>query len=161
MSTVHLPKKFGLLNAISINMSNMVGTGPFITVPAILATMGGPQALVSWFVGALNAIADGLVFAELGTTFPSCGGSYTYLRECFGREGLGRFMAWLFVWQFLFSLTMEIATGTVGMALYNGFLFKGLVSHPWAMRLLASSFAVVATILRYRKTRDIARIRLA
>jgi hypothetical protein len=36
MPTVHLPKKFGLLNAISINMSNMVGTGPFITVPAIL-----------------------------------------------------------------------------------------------------------------------------
>ena len=114
MPTVHLPKKFGLLNAISINMSNMVGTGPFITVPAILATMGGPQALVCWFVGAVIAIADGLVFAELGTTFPSSGGSYTYLRECFGREGLGRLMAWLFVWQFLFSGTLEIASGTVG-----------------------------------------------
>jgi APA family basic amino acid/polyamine antiporter len=160
MPTVHLPKKFGLLNAISINMSNMVGTGPFITVPAILATMGGPQALVCWFVGALIAIADGLVFAELGTTFPSSGGSYTYLRECFGREGLGRLMAWLFVWQFLFSGTMEIATGTVGMALYTSFVFKGLVSRPWAMRLLAVSFAVAAMILLYRKIGDIARIML-
>jgi len=64
MPTVHLPKKFGLLNAISINMSNMVGTGPFITVPAILATMGGPQALVCWFIGAVIAIADGLVFVR-------------------------------------------------------------------------------------------------
>ena len=90
MTTVHLPKKLGLLNAISINMSNMVGTGPFITVPAILATMGGPQSLICWFVGAVIAIADGLVFAELGTTYPSSGGSYTYLRECFGRERLGR-----------------------------------------------------------------------
>jgi amino acid transporter len=161
MSTAHLPKKFGLLNAISINMSNMVGTGPFITVPAILATMGGPQALVCWFVGALIAIADGLVFAELGTTFPSSGGSYTYLRQSFGREGLGRLMAWLFVWQFLFSGTMEIATGTVGMALYTGFLFKGLVARPWAMRLLASGFAVVATMLLYRKIRDIAHIMMA
>ena len=115
-------------------MSNMVGTGPFITVPAILATMGGPQALVCWFMGAVIAIADGLVFAELGTTFPSSGGSYNYLRECFGREGLGRLMAWLFVWQFLFSGTLEIATGNVGMALYTGFVFKGLVSRPWAMR---------------------------
>ena len=158
MPTVHLPKKFGLLNAISINMSNMVGTGPFITVPAILATMGGPQALVCWFVGALIAIADGLVFAELGTTFPSSGGSYTYLRECFGREGLGRLMAWLFVWQFLFSGTLEIATGTVGMALYTGFVFKGLVSRPWAMRLLAAGFALAAMVLLYRKIRDIARI---
>src|SRR5580704_13807477 len=110
--TVVLPKKFGLLNAISINMSNMVGTGPFITVPAILATMGGPQALVCWLVGAVIAIADGLVFA----------------------------------------------TGTVGMALYTGFVFKGLVSRPWAMRLLAAGFALAAMVLLYRKIRDIARI---
>ncbi len=156
--TVVLPKKFGLLNAISINMSNMVGTGPFITVPAILATMGGPQALICWFLGAVIAIADGLVFAELGTTYPSSGGSYNYLRECFGREGLGRLMAWLFVWQFLFSGTLEIATSTVGMALYTGFMFKGLVAHPWAMRCLAASFSVLATILLYRKIGDIARI---
>src|ERR1700755_3381211 len=160
MSTVHLPKKFGLLNAISINMSNMVGTGPFITVPAILATMGGPQALICWFVGAVIAIADGLVFAELGTTFPSAGGSYTYLRQCFGREGLGRLMAWLFVWQFLFSATLEIATGTVVMALYTRFVFKGLVSRPWAMRTLAAGFALAAMLLLYRKIRDIARLML-
>ena len=161
MPTVHLPKKFGLLNAISINMSNMVGTGPFITVPAILATMGGPQALICWFVGALIAIADGLVFAELGTTFPSSGGSYTYLRECFGREGLGRLMAWLFVWQFLFSATLEIATGTVGMALYTGYRVQGT---GWRGRgpcdLLAAGFALAAMILLYRKIRDIARIML-
>jgi APA family basic amino acid/polyamine antiporter len=156
--TVVLPKKFGLLNAISINMSNMVGTGPFITVPAILATMGGPQSLICWFLGAVIAIADGLVFAELGTTFPSSGGSYNYLRECFGREGLGRLMAWLFVWQFLFSGTLEIATSNVGMANYTGFLFKGLVGRPWAMRCLAASFSVIAMILLYRKIRDIARI---
>jgi amino acid transporter len=160
MPTAHLPKKFGLLNAISINMSNMVGMGPFITVPAILATMGGPQALICWFVGAIIAIADGLVFAELGTTFPSSGGSYNYLRECFGREGLGRLMAWLFVWQFLFSGPLEIASGSVGMALYTGYVFKGLVGHPWALRLLAAGFSLTAMILLYRKTRDIARIML-
>src|SRR6201992_1685120 len=121
MSTVEQPKKFGMLNAISINMSNMVGTGPFITIPAILATMGGPQSLLCWFIGAMIAIADGLVFAELGTTFPSSGGSYNYLRECFGRERLGRLMAWLFVWQFLFSATLEIATGSGGVGVSSGY----------------------------------------
>jgi basic amino acid/polyamine antiporter, APA family len=153
-----LPKKFGMLNAISINMSNMVGTGPFITVPAILATMGGPQALVCWLLGAVIAIADGLVFAELGTSFPASGGSYNYLRECFGREGLGRLMAWLFVWQFLFSGTLEIATSTVGMAAYTSFLFKNLALHPWAIRFLAASFSMAAIVLLYRKIHDIARI---
>ena len=116
-------------------MSNMVGMGPFITVPAILGTMGGPQALICWFVGAIIAIADGLVFAR-SWALPSPGGSYNYLRECFGREGLGRLMAWLFVWQFLFSGTLEIASGLVGMALFSGYVFKGLVGHPWALRLL-------------------------
>ncbi len=161
-ATQHAPapmsRKLGLLNAVSINMSNMVGTGPFITVPAILATMGGPQALVCWLLGAVIAIADGLVFAELGTAFPSSGGSYSFLRECFGREGLGTLMAWLFVWQFLFSGTLEIATSTVGMAEYTSFLFEGLNHHPWAVRFIAAGFSVIAVILLYRKIHDIANI---
>ena len=155
--SAHLPRKFGLLNAVSINMSNMVGTGPFITVPAILATMGGPQALLCWFLGAAIAIADGLVFAELGTSFPSSGGSYNYLRECFDRNGLGRLMAWLFVWQFLFSGTLEIATSTVGMAAYASYLFKGLSLHPWAIKFLAAGLSLGAMMLLYRKITGIAR----
>jgi basic amino acid/polyamine antiporter, APA family len=154
----HSPKKLGLLNAISINMSAMVGTGPFITVPAILATMGGPQSLICWALGAVIAIADGLVFAELGTSFPSSGGTYNYLRACFGPERWGRLMAWLFVWQFLFSGTLEIATGTVGMAAYSTFLFRDLVLHPWVIRFLAAAFSVLSMLLLYRKIRDIARI---
>ena len=152
MPTVHLPKKFGLLNAISINMSNMVGTGPFITVPAILATMGGPQALVCWFVGAVIAIADGLVFAELGTTFPSSGGSYTYLRECFGREGLGRLMAWLFVWQFLFSGPLEIASGYIGFSSYLGYLWKVT---PLDTKLIACALGLLNLLLLYRPIKTI------
>src|SRR5215472_11010578 len=84
-----LPRRLGLLNAVSINMSNMVGTGPFITVPAILASLGGPQSLLAWGVGAMLAIADGLVFAELGSSIPASGGSYIFLRECLGRKRWG------------------------------------------------------------------------
>jgi len=153
-----LSRRLGTVEAISINMSNMVGTGPFITVPAILATMGGPQALVCWGFGAVIAIADGMVFAELGTTFPNSGGSYNFLRECFGRERFGKLMAWLFVWQFLFSGTLEIATSTVGMAEYTCFLFGGLNQHPWAVRFVAALFSISAVLLLYRKIHDIARI---
>jgi amino acid transporter len=132
-----LPRSLGLLNAISINMSNMVGTGPFITVPAILATLGGPQSLLAWLVGALLAIADGLVFAELGAAIPASGGSYIFLRECFGRQRWGHMLAWIFVWQFLFSGTLEIATSSIGMAEYTGFLWPGLLSYRWGIKLLA------------------------
>ena len=157
---VRLLRRLGLLNALSINMSNMVGTGPFITVPAILATMGGPQALIAWGVGALLAIADGLVFAELGAAIPASGGSYIFLRECFGRDRWGHMMAWIFVWQFLFSGTLEIATSSIGMAEYTGFLWPKLLAYRWGVKLLAACITAAAMLALYRKIQDIARLML-
>src|SRR6202158_6572679 len=122
----------------------MVGTGPFITVPAILATRGGPHSLIAGGVGALLAIADGLVFAELGAAIPASGGSYIFLRECLGRDRWGHMMAWIFVWQFLFSGTLEIATSSIGMAEYAGFLWPKLLAHPWGMKFLAAGITALA-----------------
>lgn len=149
-----------MLNALSINMSNMVGTGPFITVPAILATLGGPQSLIAWGVGAALAIADGLVFAELGASIPASGGSYIFLRECLGRDRWGHMMAWIFVWQFLFSGTLEIATSSIGMAEYTGFLWPKLLAYRWGIKLLAASITAIAMLALYRKIQDIARLML-
>ncbi len=155
-----LPRNLGLLNSISINMSNMVGTGPFITVPAIIATLGGPQALLAWFVGAVLAIADGLVFAELGAAIPASGGSYTFLRECFGPQRWGRLMAWMFVWQFLFSGTLEIATSSIGMAQYTSYLWPNVATHKWGVKFLAAAITAVAVVALYRKIQDVARFML-
>lgn len=158
----HVPllRQLGLLNAISINMSNMVGTGPFITVPAIVATLGGPQSLIAWATGALLAVADGLVFAELGSSIPASGGSYIFLRECLGRQRWGHMMAWIFVWQFLFSGTLEIATSSIGMAEYTGFLWPQLLAYRWGIKLLAAGITAAAIIALYRKIQDIARLML-
>lgn len=155
-----LPRRLGRLNAVSINMSNMVGTGPFITVPAILATLGGPQSLIAWGVGALLAIADGLVFAELGSAIPASGGSYIFLRECLGRNRWGHMMAWIFVWQFLFSGTLEIATSSIGMAEYTGFLWPKLITYRWGVKLLAAAITAAAMLALYKKIQDIARLML-
>jgi amino acid transporter len=155
-----LLRRLGLLNAVSINMSNMVGTGPFITVPAILATMGGPQSLLAWAVGAILAISDGLVFAELGAAIPASGGSYIFLRECFGRQRWGHMLAWIFVWQFLFSGTLEIATSSIGMAEYTGFLWPKLFEYRWGIKLLAAAITGCAMLALYRKIQDIARLML-
>lgn len=155
-----LRRRLGILNATSINMSNMIGIGPFITVPIILGTMGGPQALLAWFAGAILAIADGLVISELGAAMPGSGGTYVFLRDSYNRQTWGKLMAWLFAWEFLFFGPLEIASGTVGMTQYMSYLWTGLAKHPWEMRFVAAGIAVIVMITLYRRINDVAKLML-
>jgi amino acid transporter len=139
-------------------MSNMIGIGIFITVPPIIATLGGPQSLLSWFVGAGPAVCDGLVVSELGAALPGSGGSYVFLRDSFGRERLGKLMSWLFVWQFLFSGTLEIASVSIGMVQYSSYLWKALLVHRWLIKLMAAGISALVMLALYRKIRDVARL---
>lgn len=157
---VRLHRRLGLLNAISINMSNMIGIGPFITVPIIIGAMGGPQGLISWLAGAILAIADGLVISELGAALPGSGGTYVFLRDSYGRERWGRLMAWMFAWEFLFFGTLEIASGTIGMTQYLSYLWTGLARHPWGMKFVAAGIALATMASLYRKIKDVARLML-
>src|SRR4030088_2469352 len=118
-----LLRRFGLLQATALNMSNMIGIGPFITIPVLMSAMGGggPQAMLGWFVALLIALPDGMIWSELGAAMPGSGGSYLYLREGFGRETFGRLMAFLFIWQFILSGPLEIASGCIGFAQYLAF----------------------------------------
>src|SRR5213593_99101 len=124
----HLLRRFGLLQATALNMSNMIGIGPFITIPALMSALngGGPQAMLGWVVAVIISIADGMVWSELGAAMPGSGGSYGYLREAFGRETFGRLMAFLFIWQFILSGPLEIASGYIGFAKYFGYLWPGM-----------------------------------
>ena len=153
-------RRLGILNAASINMSNMVGTGPFITIAGaegLLATLQGPQALLGWIVGAVIALADGLVVAELGAALPASGGVYVFLREGFGPRW-GRLVTFLFVWQFLFSGPLEIATGNIGLVQYLGYFFPSLT--PTGLKLAAAAAGGVAVFALYRKITDVARLML-
>src|ERR1700752_1491178 len=94
-----LIRGMGLWSATSLNMIDMIGVGPFITMPLVVAAMGGPQALLGWVIGALLAVCDGLVWAELGAAMPGSGGSYQYLREIYGPQRLGKLVSFLFIWQ--------------------------------------------------------------
>src|SRR5205814_10326294 len=108
-----LTRRFGLLPATALNMTNMIGVGPFITIPLLMSALGGPQALVGWIVALIIVVCDGMVWSELGAAMPGSGGSFHYLREAFGREKFGRLMAFLFVWQFVLSGPLEIASGYI------------------------------------------------
>ena len=91
----------GLVQATSLNVANMVGVGPFITIPLFIAAMDGPQAMIGWIAGAVLVLCDGLVWSELGAALPGSGGTYHFLREIYGRYRGGRLIAFLFIWQFL------------------------------------------------------------
>lgn len=151
-------RRLNLLHATSVNMANMIGTGIFVTAPPILASMGWPDSVLGFLAGAIIAICDGLVVSELGAAMPDAGGSYVFLRESYGRERWGRLMAWLFVWQFLFSGTLEIASGCIGMAQYMGFFWPELPLHPIWTKLVASSIAAILIVALYRKIDDVAKL---
>ena len=92
----------------------MLGAGPFITIPVLLGTMIGPHAMIGWAVALVIVMCDGLIWAELGAAFPGTGGTYHYLREIFKGSPWGRFLPFLFIWQFLISGTLEVASGYIG-----------------------------------------------
>jgi basic amino acid/polyamine antiporter, APA family len=116
----------GLAGATTLNMIDMIGVGPFITIPLIIAAMGGPQAMLGWILGALLVVCDGLVWAELGAALPGSGGSYRYLAEIYNPRGLGRLMSFLFIWQLTFSAPLSIASGCIGLAQYASFIFPAM-----------------------------------
>ncbi|MHB8145475.1 MAG: amino acid permease, partial [Vulcanimicrobiaceae bacterium] len=65
----------GTRGAVAVNVIAMIGIGPLITIPLVLAQLAGPLALVGWIAGAVVALCDGLVWAELGSRYPGSGGT--------------------------------------------------------------------------------------
>ena len=144
------------MGAISANMLEMIGVGPFLTIPILLAKMGGPQAILGWVVGALVALCDGMVWAELGAAMPGSGGPYHYLSEAYGPQRLGRLMSFLFIWQTMALAPLSIGSGAVGFAQYSKFLFHGL--SPTDEKLIAVGVCVLITALLYRDIRSVGRL---
>jgi amino acid transporter len=154
--TVSLSRRFGLLQATALNMSNMIGIGPFITIPLLMSAMGGPQAMLGWLVAVLVTIPDGLIWSELGAAMPGSGGSYVYLRDAFGRERFGRMIAFLFIWQFILSGPLEIASGYIGFSRYARYVWPDLTStHVF---LVAVGVGVLNVVLLYRRIEQIGRL---
>jgi len=149
-------RRFGLLQATALNMSNMLGAGPFITIPALMLTMGGPQSMLGWGVALILALADGMVWSELGAALQKSGGSYVYLREGYGREKWGRFMGFLFIWQFILSGPLELATAYVGVAQYLQPLWPQ--SSEFTRLCVGAGVGLGIILLLYRRIESIGKI---
>jgi amino acid transporter len=144
------------MEATSTNMLNMIGIGPFITIPLLMTALGGPQAMLGWVVALVIVVCDGMIWSELGAAMPHSGGSFGYLREAFGRQGLGRLMAFLFVWQFILSGPLEIASGYIGFSQYLGYIWPS--ASPRMLLAVAAAVGLLNIALLYRRITSIARI---
>src|SRR6201988_3659642 len=153
-----MERRFGLLHATALNMTNMIGIGPFITIPLLMSALGGPQSMLGWAIALITVFFDGMVWSELGAAMPGSGGSFNYLRKGFGDQSVGRLMAFLFVWQFILSGPLEIASGYIGFSQYLGYLWKGITKTQTMIVVVALGLLNIA--LLYRRIKSIATITL-
>jgi fructoselysine transporter len=150
-----LKRSLGLSEATAINMIDMVGIGPFVTMPFIIGAMNGPTCLLAWLLGALLAFADGFVWAELGAKWPEAGGSYQFLKKLFGEKKWGSLFSFLYIWQTTLQAPLVIASGAIGFAQYSSYLYPMDVLQQ---KLISGLLVVFITWLLYRNITTIGKI---
>src|ERR1700744_449382 len=150
-----LERGLGLKEAVSLNMIEMVGVGPFVVIPLVIKAMGGPQCLVAWAAGALLALLDGFVWSELGAAMPLAGGSYVFLREAYGPGRMGRMMSFLFVWQTLIQAPLSLASGAIGFSQYASYLYP---LGKYGEKAVSGVLVLVLVLLLYRRIASMGRV---
>jgi amino acid transporter len=165
IQTGSLQRNIGLRAAVLFNMLEMIGVGPFITLPLVIAAAGYRLSVWAWVLGAVIAVADGLIWAELGAAFPRAGGSYAFLREIYGPKGAGNWLSFLYVWQLSFSAPLAIASGCIGLSSFLGWFWPGLENAPIAAlpalhyaNFAAAAVCLLVTALLYRNLSSITRL---
>ncbi|WP_330178851.1 APC family permease [Nocardia sp. NBC_01503] len=152
---VRLPRRIGLFQATAINMSQMVGIGPFVTIPLMVAAFGGPHAVIGFLAGAILALVDGLVWAELGAAMPGAGGTYVYLKQAFQYRS-GRLMPFLFVWTAMLFIPLIMSTGVQGLVQYLTYLWPSMSDTQGD--IVGVAVVALVIVLLWRRVDSIGRI---
>ncbi|MBK7149786.1 MAG: amino acid permease [Bacteroidetes bacterium] len=150
-----LIRGLSLRQAVAINTIDMVGIGPFITIPFIIGAMNGPQCILAWILGAILSFADGAVWAELGAKWPMAGGSYSFLQNLYGKHKTGRMLSFLYIWQTIIQAPLVVASGAIGFSQYLTFLVP---LSTMEQKLVSGALVAFITVLLYRKITDIGKI---
>lgn len=146
--------KYTFAQACAFNTMMMFGTGPYISIPYCLAETSppGPQAMIGYSMAAVGCLADSFVWGELGSRFPMSGGSYIYLRECFGPGTWGDLAAFIYLWQFWVSGPAEVASGFIAISEYLVYI-HGAADY-WTKALTALGLTIASTLLLLRRVSD-------
>src|ERR1035437_4648691 len=165
ISASTVQRRVGLRSAVAFNMLEMIGVGPFISLPLVIAAACYRLSVWAWMLGAAIAVADGLVWAELGAAFPRAGGSYAFLREIYGPNRAGNWLSFLYVCQLSFSAPLSIASGCIGLSSFLAWFWPGLELAPFAAvpalhyaNFAASGACLLVTALLYRNLSSVTRL---
>lgn len=150
-----LQRRLGLAQATAINMTDMVGIGPFITLPMVIGMMNGPFFLFAWLAGAALSFVDAMIWSELGAAFPKAGGSYNFLKEAYGPDKAGKMMSFLFVWQTMIQAPLVIASAAIGFAAYLSYLVP---LSALALKAVSGGVVIMIVVLLYRRIEAIGKI---
>ncbi len=150
-----LHRALGLREATALNMIDMVGIGPFITMAMTIDIMNGPQCIIAWIAGALLSILDGLVWSELGARWPEAGGSFVFLRKIYGETSWGQLFSFLFIWQTIFQAPLVVASGAIGFSEHVAYLTPISLD---GRKAISGALVLILTFLLYRKIESTGKI---
>ena len=153
--THHLQRRLGLFQSTVLNMIDMVGIGPFITISLVISTMNGPWFLYAWIAGAILSTVDAMIWSELGAAYPMAGGSYNFLKEAYNKNKMGKMMSFLYIWQTIIQAPLVAASAAIGFSQYLGYLVHLL---PWQQKAVSALVIIFVTFLLYRRIDSIGKI---
>ena len=97
-----LKRGLGLLDATTIVMGSMIGSGIFIAPSLMAGYIQSPGLLILlWLVGGVLTVFGGMSYAELAAAMPRAGGQYVFIREAYGP-----------IWSFLYGWTLFLVIQT-------------------------------------------------
>ncbi len=149
-----LQRRLGLFQSTVLNMIDMVGIGPFVTLPIVMGLMGG-MYLYAWIAGALLSLVDAMIWSELGAAYPLAGGSYNFLKEAYGKNGPGKMMSFLYVWQTIIQAPLVAASAAIGFAQYFVYLIP---LEAWQQKIVSGCVIIFVTVLLYRKIESVGKV---
>lgn len=128
-----LKRDLGLVEAVSVVISRIIGSGIFRTPAPIMALVGSTSLFgLVWVLGGIVTIFGAVVYAELAAMMPRSGGPYEYLKISFGP-----FWAFLRGWAMFFvSETASIAAVALIFGEYTNAVWTIVFGAPFHRAVL-------------------------